>query len=269
MIKFLKFLTSKAFLIQLILMALLVGIVLGGVLFWLKIYTNHGQSLELPNYVDMAYDEAIQDAEDRSFEIIVNDSIHLVNKPGGLIIDQNPQPSSRVKENRKIYVTTTKYTADIINFDDISTLYGTRYETKSNELSYLDLKTEIRSEKFDAGEPGYILEVWYEGQMVDSRKGRAKDIKIEKGSTLQFVISKNYGAQLNIPDLRCKTLSEARFLISNSKLQIGEIKTQGDVSSNETAFIVDQMPRPGSEDFILQNSAINLILVAEKPKDCK
>jgi len=213
--------------------------------------------------------KATEDAEDRSFQILVKDSIHIVGKEGGLIIDQNPDPNSKVKENRKIYVTTTKYTADIINFDDISTLYGTRYETKSSELSYLDLKTEIRSEKYDAGEPGYILEVWYEGEMVDNRKGRKSGIKIEKGSVLQFVVSKNYGAQLDIPDLRCQSLSAARFMLSSSQLQIGDIQTKGDIINTESAYIIDQMPRPGIGQSILQNSSISVILATDKPDDCQ
>ena len=72
---------------------------------WLRIYTNHGQKLELPDYRNMSVEEARIDAQKKSFELIVNDSLFRVGTPGGIILNQNPEAGSKVKENRKVYFT--------------------------------------------------------------------------------------------------------------------------------------------------------------------
>lgn len=259
--------TKKAFFIQLLLLLLFLAIVLGAVFFWLKIYTNHGQELEMPQYIDKPFEEAFEDAQDKSFEMIINDSIHRVGIPGGMVLSQNPIGGSKVKENRKIYVTTTKFAADEINFDEIRTLYGKNFENKSNELSYLSIDSEIKSTKYDPGESGHILEVWYNGELIDSRSGRKEGIMIKKGDKLEFVVSKNDGAQLAVPDLKCKSLMEARFVIEQSKFLVGDIKNRGEVINSETAVIVDQLPRPGTN--MLMGDPIHLIIAAIQPEDCQ
>ena len=75
--------------------AIFLLLVLGAILFWLSMYTNHGQKLEMPDYVSTHLDDASDDAEDKSFEIIVNDSIHIVGEPGGMIRSQNPLAGAR------------------------------------------------------------------------------------------------------------------------------------------------------------------------------
>ena len=75
---------------------------------WLRWYTHHGESLLLPDYRDFSIEDARNDAEKKSFELLVADSVFIVGKKGGLILDQNPKGDSKVKQNRKIYVTVTK-----------------------------------------------------------------------------------------------------------------------------------------------------------------
>ena len=41
--------------------------------FWLRFYTNHGQKLELPNYLEMNIKDAHKKASENSFTLIVND----------------------------------------------------------------------------------------------------------------------------------------------------------------------------------------------------
>jgi len=111
-------------------MALLLLVIFGVTLLWLKAYTNHGQKLELDDYVGVHYQKATKDSKKESFELIVKDSIHKVGQPGGLIIAQNPPGGSLVKENRKIYVDITKYNPDEIALESLSAMYGTQYNSK-------------------------------------------------------------------------------------------------------------------------------------------
>jgi len=67
-------------------MALVLALVIIGTLFWLKSYTNHGQKIELPDYIGINFATAKEDAEDKTFKLVVKDSIHKVGVKGGEIL---------------------------------------------------------------------------------------------------------------------------------------------------------------------------------------
>lgn len=266
---FFKFLISKAFLKQLAYIAIFLIIVLFLVLAWLRFYTNHGQKLELPNYINQNYLEAKEDAKSNSFEIIVTDSIHKVGKEGGLIIDQNPSPGSMVKEKRKIYVNITKYSPDRIKVSDLPVLYGNDFDQKRTELKYLDITSKIKSEKYDPGEPNHILEVWYDSKLIIDSKTIETNVEINKGGTLEFVISKREGGKGLIPSLVCQEFSAAETMALLSKFQIGNIKEIGEITDRNTAFVLTQFPESDETTEIPFNSEISVTIVQERPQDCK
>ena len=105
---------------------------------YLRSYTNHGQKLTLPDFNDMHLRDASILATEKTFQIIVNDSTHIVGMPGGVIINQNPKAGSQVKENRKIYVTATKYQSDLIRMKSLPELYGREYEQKRKALKQVE-----------------------------------------------------------------------------------------------------------------------------------
>lgn len=252
-------------------MMLFVALVFGGVLLWLRFYTNHGQKLELPQYEGIDYTLAQDDAKSNSFELVVNDSIHIVGKPGGLIWTQNPPAGSLVKENRKIYVDVTKYTADRIDYSSLGNLYGQEYERISSSLATRKIKTTIKSYKPDNGEPDHILEVYYKGQLIDGRNVSVADkkrIKIDKGDVLEFVLSKRGGFEIPVPDVTCRTLSQARAFLNFSKLNLGQIEKIGAITDIENAYVIDQIPNVNTTESVLTGSVFNLTIQQEKPQDC-
>jgi len=236
---------------------------------WLRFYTNHGQKLELPNYVNQNYEEAQEDAKSKTFEIIVTDSIHKVGKEGGLIIDQNPTPGSMVKEQRKIYVNITKYSPDSIKIGDLPILYGNDFDQKRTELKYLDITSKIKSEKYDPGEPNHILEVWYNDKLIIDNKPVDAKFEIDKGGTLEFVISKREGGKGLIPDLICQESSAAETMALLSKFQIGRVIEEGEIADKNTAFVISQSPISDGLSELSFNSEITVTIAQKRPKDCQ
>lgn len=231
-------------------------------------YTNHGQKLVLPNFVDMPLAEASSLAQEETFQIIVNDSVHIIGKDGGIIIDQNPKADSKVKENRKVYVTTTKYIADQIKVSGLPSLYGRDFERKSKELGFMDLNATVKDYIYDPGEPNHILEVYYKGQKIISSEGREGDISLEKGGTLEFVLSKRYGGEMSIPNVECMDYESAYFLLENLKLNVGEIINSGKVTDQSSAYVVSQNPAFDPEGLIKIGDEIILTISQEKPENC-
>jgi beta-lactam-binding protein with PASTA domain len=70
------------------------------------------KALKMPDYTGIAYDAALKDAKKHKFRMSIQDSMHILGRPGGEIIKQNPDPGSLFKQNRMIYVTITKRSPD-------------------------------------------------------------------------------------------------------------------------------------------------------------
>lgn len=103
---FFNFLKSKTFLMQLGLAlavtVLLVFLLLG----WLKSTTNHGEFVEVPDFSKMSVMDmrkAIDEAELR-YEVL-DSANYNPDYPRFSIIDQNPKAGTKVKQDRKIYLT--------------------------------------------------------------------------------------------------------------------------------------------------------------------
>ena len=237
-------------------------------LLWLRFYTHHGQKLELPDYTNMTFENAFRTATIDKFNLIVEDSTHIIGKKGGLIINQNPKPGAKVKQNRNIYVNVTKYRPDKIKLEDLPTLYGRNYETKKKELEIIGIKSRVSDYAYDKGEPDYIIEVHYRGQPVITKQGYATGIEIEKGSTLNFTLSKQSGGITYLPDLRCMALGQAIFLIESRRLTVGSITKDGvPVDDYTSGFVISQNPQ--SSDELIMESAVDLQISDSKPAGCE
>lgn len=223
-------------------------------------YTHHGQQLEMPDYIGTDITSATQDAEDRTFQIIVNDSVHIVGKEGGLIQYQNPPGNSLVKEGRKIYVTTTRYKADKIPLDGM-TLYGQSFEMKKAALERKGLKTKIRDYRYDALTNNAILEMWQGDKLLVSRSKDTDGLTLEKGSVVEFILSSPEGGSTTIMDCLGKTVSTARFMHPNLRL---EIENQGEFDTNnlEKAIITSQSPEADGLSSLPHGSSIRVVVKA-------
>lgn len=265
---FFRFLVSKAFLKQVLLILVFIFLVLLLVFFWLRSYTNHGQKIALPSYIDMPLKEAQKAAKAKTFEIVVTDSVHIVGVKGGVILDQNPKQSAEVKENRKIYVRISKYQADMYSLKDLPSLYGNDYDQKSADLKRFELNTKIVDRQYDPGEPGHILEVRYNGKKIVTKDIVLDEFQIPKGGTLEFVVSDRAGGYITVPDLLCQEFSAAEFYLkAGSKLTIGKVIEQGDITNRNTAYVVSQYPSPGSGE-VAMGSPIDITITQDRPVFC-
>ncbi len=100
-----KFIFSKAFLMQLLL-AVIVLIVLGfGFIFWLSSSTNHDERIAVPDLSKMTLSLVKQELDNADLNYVVIDSSNYnPDYPTYSVIEQNPAAGKFVKENRKIYL---------------------------------------------------------------------------------------------------------------------------------------------------------------------
>ena len=235
----------------------------------LKMYTRHGQKIPLPDYVGESITSASEDAERRTFEIIIADSVYMVGRRGGIILDQIPEAGQLVKEDRKIYVTTTKFKPDMVRLEDLPPFYGRNYERTARVLNMAhSIRTSIVERTFDPGPEGHIMGVLFEGDTIVYRDEMKEGVQIPIGGSLGFIVSQQRGGTVEVPNLVCRTYDEAEFIIASYKLRVGNTRMQGEVSSLDRAFVVGQDPEYASDARIEMGSPINLILSEQKPEDC-
>ncbi|MDE3743941.1 PASTA domain-containing protein [Maribacter polysaccharolyticus] len=103
---FFNFLRSRTFLIQLVL-AFVVAVVLVIVtLRWLNSSTRHGEFIEVPDFAKMSVMDMRSAVEKAGLRYEVLDSAkYNPNYPRFSIIEQDPKAGTKVKEDRKIYLT--------------------------------------------------------------------------------------------------------------------------------------------------------------------
>lgn len=232
---------------------------------WMKCYTNHGESMEVPNFREMNLREASKKAKARDFRVAITDSIFMPGKPPGEIISQNPEPGSRVKEERTIYFTVTKNNPDVVRLPDLAG--GDDYDMYSRKVARLGVKPRITGRVNDPKvEPNTIIEVIFRGDTITDKLDQG--ISIEMGATLDFVVSEQVSLTVEIPDCVCMTYDAAKFLIQTSQLNLGSTVKDGTVTDPERAFVYRQSPRFSAGGSMRVGEQVDLYLTQNRPSGC-
>lgn len=104
-----RYFKTKEFFLSLII-AITVGAV--GYFYFFNIflpsYTNHGESVVVPDVAKMSIDEAKAKLKEADLLAEVKDSIYLPNTTGSVVLKQFPGPSSTVKPERTVFLTISK-----------------------------------------------------------------------------------------------------------------------------------------------------------------
>jgi len=236
--------------------------------FLLKQFTNHGEAIVMPDFIGEFLETSQEKAKKHNFNLVLSDSVFIVGEPGGKIINQNPQPGSKVKRKRSVYLTVTKAKADEIPASRLPVLYGKSYERKSRELKNgFEIFTRIADYKYDPGPENYILAVIYRGDTIVSEKIKEEQMMIERGSTLDFILSKSSGGAIDMPNMVCKSFEEAVFLARTLNIKlVDESEYVG--PDKGSSFIYRQLPEFSPEAKILIGDTLMVFLQFEKPPFC-
>jgi len=149
-------------LLALIVTSFLIGF---GTLRYIDRYTNHNQAVHVPDVKGLQIEDAAPFLTQNFLRYTIIDSIHSKEVMPGAIVELLPEPNSRVKKNRIIYITVnakSEKTAPIPEVADLSirqaysdmTALGFRYvETKyvSGEYRDLTVGVEYVGDIIDAG----------------------------------------------------------------------------------------------------------------------
>ncbi|MBV6645295.1 MAG: PASTA domain-containing protein [Cyclobacteriaceae bacterium] len=228
--------------------AAVVGIVLVTVIFffiYLPVKTNHGDTITVPNVIGVEYEELDDFLTRRNLRYeITEDSSYTPDYPPLAVLKQFPLPHSKVKENRKVYLTLNAEKPPLVRMPKLiegsvknAQLVLKTYDLKLGEIEYVPLLA-----------LNYILEQRYEGREI------LEGEMIPKGSVIDLVAGDGLGRQvLQSPNLTGLDLESAQFAIIGSGLTIGDITyekegvavIEQENSDGETVYREEPVP-PGT-----------------------
>ena len=158
-----------------ILILLSVAVLLvGGTFWWLDRYTRHGESVEVPDVMNLFYADADILLTEHDMYATVVDSVYIDEQPRGVVVDQVPRAGSSVKRGRTIYLTVNAFSPRRIPIP------------KLDDLSYRQAQEVLKSLGFpkpriiyeDSEYKDLVLRVLVDGEPVDAEERYAEDTRL-------------------------------------------------------------------------------------------
>lgn len=250
--KFFQYLASPDFRKQVIIAAVALVVILTSLYVGLRYYTRHGEGKPVPNLKGLSIENAVELLTSEGLKYQV-DSIFMLDKKPGLVLEQDPDPNTNVKTNRMIYLTIVSSQTPNVNFPDI--------ENKT----FVEAKATLENYGLKLGDTTYHSDIARDAVLGFTYAGQPLQVgqKIPKGSKIDLILGDGNGAsEVQLPDLVGLTLSEAAFSLKGASLNLGSITYQGAIKDSANAVIILQTPgvMPDSVVKVSIGTPINVIL---------
>ena len=244
--KFFKFLFSKVFVLNLFIALILTIAGLFILDSYLDNLTRHGEKVAVPNVINKKIKDLNASLVSKGFPYEIMDSVWEKNLPKGIIFKQKPAPGDSVKEGRKIYLTITARTDEMIKLSIRSIVNGTSAPREAIEyLSSIDL--EHGKTIFEPHEWNNIVLGFQ-----DENGNKLKDgDKLKAGSKVTLVVGQVNAEKVRTPKVMGLQLKEAVSILKRKLLNVS-ITENGDRACIEgidssVARITMQRPACGEE----------------------
>ncbi len=257
---FKKFLTSRVFILNLLLAVALAVVLLFITMGSLKKYTHHNVSYSVPQFSGLTFAEAEEQAVEGLMRVQVIDSVYSKIDAPGTVVDQVPKAGKKVKEGRLIYLTINAMEPEKVKLPRLTDISFRQAQVllDNNGLT-IDSITYEPSEYNDL-----VLRV-----IQDSEEVKEGDLLI-KGSSVVLVVGQQRGnMETALPDLKGLFIEQASEVLTGSRLNLGviiydsAIKTEND---SLNARVWRQMPDPASRHTVQLGSPVDLWLSVDPEK---
>lgn len=230
---------------NLILAAVLVIALAFGAGLLLKIMTNHGQEITVPDLGNMSVSEAVYTAGLQNLRVEVTDSVYIRRMGRGMVYSQNPKAGSSVKKGRRILLTINSVSPKKVQMPN---LVG---------YSMRQAKAEINSRGLNLGKLMYVEDIATNNvlrQMFRNREIQPGTM-IESGSEITLVVGLNpEDNQTYIPDVVGMKYMRAVDAVHDNSLNIRSLKfdkTVKNYADSLDATVYRQGPEPSGEPTLI------------------
>lgn len=218
---------------------LAIGLVLLLIFFYyfLPGYTNHGETITVPDLRGMTYEELDDYLSQRELRYeIEQDSGYSAEDPPLTVLKQYPVSGSKVKSNRLLFLNLNKTTPRKVSMPNL--IDGS---VKSAQMVLESYGLELGSIQYrpDLAQNA-VLEQRLEGNVI------APGDSIYQGSKVDLIVGDGLGNQmLEVPALFGMDFEDAEFTVIGSGLRLGSILAAAPVDSLPIGAVIRQIPAAG------------------------
>lgn len=223
----------------------------------LKVLTNHGKMITVPDFTNMTLADAGHEAARSKLRVEVTDSIFVRKMERGAVYSQNPKAGSLVKQGRRILLTINAKNAKKVSMPN---LVGYSMRQAKAELSSRGLALGKLIYVNDIATNNVLRQIYRNREI---RPGR----QIETGSEINLEVGLNPEDNLTyIPDVKGLKYLRAVDAVHDNSLNIGRVvfdKSVRNYTDSLNASVTRQTPE-ASGNPILMGSDVTIYLSLDK-----
>ncbi len=258
-----QFLSSKTFLKHLLAAVVLILVILLITMQGLKTYTHHGESYPVPDFSGLSLSEVENTAMINNVRFEIIDSVYMNEALPGAVVDQEPEPGFRVKQNRTVFLTVNSKEPEKVTLP------------KLTDISFRQAQVFAENNGIQIGKISYepseyndlVLRV--EQDSVELQPGEL----LVKGSSVDLVVGRSIGnEETPLPDLTGTISETAKKLLSSAMLNMGVIIYDETIVTSEdsvNAFVWKQYPSVKNTKLIALGTSVDLWLTTDSLKIAK
>lgn len=217
----------------------------------LNVLTRHGQVHQVPDFSGMSVDEATFAGSGAELRITINDSLYVEDLPGGVVLEQNPAPGSKVKSNRHIFVTINSFAQRLVEIPYV-TGYSLRQAKNNLEVAGLTIDKLVYTDDIATNN---VIAQHYNGKIIEAGSNE----EAPKGAGITLVVGRADAEIVQeIPVVVGQTLAQAQSRLWESGLNIGRIEYGQDVTSSNAASARVNLQTPYGGNYAKLGDQVNL-----------
>jgi beta-lactam-binding protein with PASTA domain len=259
--KLLRFLKSKTFFVNLIIIGLLLSGLFFGLNYYLTTYTQHGLSVKVPTLKGLALTEVetLLTKKELTYRII-DSAEYDPTFSRGSVIGQYPEAGNQVKAGRELKLTVNPFYPRKVELPNLV--------EKTKRRAIYDLE----SKGFKVGKLRYVP---YIGKdvVMDVKIGERSLMPgtlLKKGTTIDLVLGQGLSDELvNSPYLRWKTKAEAEEYLKERSFNLGSVIYDDEITDTASTLVYRQNPGPSNEPSVRMGREIDLWLTNDYTKIAK
>ncbi len=253
----LEFIKSKPFLINLGSALVLSALLLGFTYKALDHYTMHGETITVPSFKGInksKLDEFIKDKHLRY--VIIDSSVYNAKMAKGVVIEQDPELNTKVKDNRTIYLTINASLPPQVKMPNLI------------DVSYRQAEAILQTYGLKVGELIYKPDLAKNAVLGQQYKGHeiAPGTFVKKGATISLIMGDGLGnSDVTVPNLINLTYDEAVAELNSYSLNTGSV-VYDDNDDKAGARVYKQRPSFSSKKTLSFGETVDLFLTKSSHK---
>ncbi len=254
------FFKSKAFWINISLLVVFFVLLVYLTLLLLKVYTNHGETISVPDLTGLGEREVEIVTKQKDLEYVIIDSVFVPSTIPGTMISQQPEAGYHVKEGRTVYLTISATQPEKVTLPAVVDVSLREAQSRLENAGLKLGQVEYRPSEFI----NLVLDKKLNGMNLPD------DTLLVKGTAVDLVVGKGLSNEKTVvPDIKGMYLSDANRSLYNLSLNTGALIYDQSVQTAEDstqARVWKQMPEGDGENLIELGTSVDLWLTVDEEK---